>query len=173
MKISHIATAMTVGAIVMVSMASTSRAVGDKSIRLSGCLIRGDGDRDGYLLTSRGFEPSVRPSGDGHVIPGTIGTAGDYANIFYWLADNHNLRKHVGHLVEIEGSVKGDVKDGEMKITRKADWTELKVESDGRTINARVPHSSIVEGTDSRRKVDVLVRKIDVDDVRMLAANCP
>ena len=144
----------------------------DKDVKLTGCLIRGDGDGGGYLLTSRAFDPAATPNGGTPVAPGTIGTTGDYANIFYWLDDDGDLKKHVGHQVEIEGHVKGDVKDGEMKLDRKDAWTELTVKSDGRTMNARVPNSSIVAGPDPKRKLNLLVRKVDVDHVKMLAATC-
>jgi hypothetical protein len=144
----------------------------DKSITLSGCLIRGEGDGAGYLLISHAFDPAATASAGGHVTPGTIGTTGGFANIFYWLDGSGDLRKHVGHRVEIEGDAKGDVKDAEMKINRKESWTELTVKSGGRTMNARVPQASIVAGPDPERKMDVLVRKIDVEHVRMLAADC-
>jgi hypothetical protein len=144
----------------------------DKSITLSGCLIRGEGDGAGYLLISHAFDPAATASAGAHVTPGTTGTTGDFANIFYWLDGNGDLRKHVGHQVEIEGDAKGDVKDAEMKINRKDSWTELTVKSDGRTMNARVPQASVVAGPDPERKMDVLVRKIDVEHVRMLAADC-
>jgi hypothetical protein len=39
-------------------------------------------------------------------------------------------------------------------------------------MNARVPQASIVAGPDPERKMDVLVRKINVEHVRMLAADC-
>jgi hypothetical protein len=144
----------------------------DKSIKLSGCLIRGEGDGAGYLLISHAFDPAQTASAGAHVTPGTIGTTGDFANIFYWLDGSGDLRKHVGHRVEIEGDAKGDVKDAEMRINRKDNWTELTVKSDGRTMNARVPQASIVAAPDTDRKMDVLVRKIDVEHVRMLAADC-
>ena len=144
----------------------------DKSLKLSGCLIRGEGDGAGYLLISRAFDPAATAAAGAHVTPGTIGTTGDFANIFYWLDGNGDLRKHVGHHVEIEGDAKGDVKDAEMKIDRKDNWTELRVKSDGRTMRARVPQASIVAGPDPDRKMDVLVRRIDVEHVRMLAADC-
>ena len=144
----------------------------DKSITLSGCLIRGEGDGAGYLLISHAFDPATTGSSGAAVTPGTIGTTGDFANLFYWLDGNGDLKKHVGHRVEIEGDVKGDVKDGEMKIDRKDAWTELTVKSGGRTMHARVPQASIVAGPDPQRKMDVLVRKVDVGHVRMLAADC-
>jgi hypothetical protein len=59
-----------------------------------------------------------------------------------------------------------------MKVDRKDSWTELTVKSDGRKMTARVPQASIVAGPDPLRKMDVLVRKINVERVRMLAADC-
>jgi hypothetical protein len=144
----------------------------DKTITLSGCLIRGEGDGAGYLLISHAFDPATTTSATAHVTPGTIGTTGDFANIFYWLDGNGDLRKNVGHQVEIDGGAKGDAKDAEMKINRKDRWTELTVKVDGRTMNARVPQASVVSGPDAERKMDVLVRRIDVEHVRMLAADC-
>ena len=44
--------------------------------------------------------------------------------------------------VEIRGDVKGDLKDGEIKLDRKDRWTELTVKSDGRTMKANVPNAS-------------------------------
>jgi hypothetical protein len=143
----------------------------DKSIKLAGCLVRGEGD-GGYLLISHAFDPATASADGAPVTPGTVGTTGDFATIFYWLDGNGDLRKHVGHRVEIVGDAKGDVKEGEMKVDRKDSWTELTVKSDGRTMTARVPQASIVAGPDPLRKLDVLVRKIDVEHVRMLAADC-
>ena len=39
-------------------------------------------------------------------------------------------------------------------------------------MKAQVPNASIVAGPDPDRKVDVLVRRVDVDEVRMLSATC-
>jgi hypothetical protein len=175
MKLSRLpATLILVSALALTTAAVPSGAPlrRGKSIKLSGCLIRGEGDGAGYLLISHAFDPAATASAGGNVTPGTIGTTGDFKNIFYWLDGNGDLRKHVGHQVEIEGDAKGDVKDAEMKIDRKDRWTELSVKSDGRTMNARVPQASIVGGPDPERKMDVLVRRIDVEHVRMLAADC-
>jgi hypothetical protein len=47
------------------------------------------------------------------------------------------------------------------------------VKSEGRDLRARVPHSSIVSWPSrDKREAKVLVRKVDVEHVRMLAANC-
>jgi hypothetical protein len=159
-------------ALTIAAVAPSGSPLRNKSITLSGCLIRGEGDGAGYLLISHAFDPATATTGGAPVTPGTIGTTGDFATLFYWLDGSGDLRKHIGHRVEIEGDAKGDVKDGEMKVNRKDSWTELTVKSDGRTMTARVPQASIVAGPDPLRKLDVLVRKIDVEHVRMLAADC-
>jgi hypothetical protein len=159
-------------ALTIAAVAPSGSALRDKSITLSGCLIRGEGDGAGYLLISHAFDPATVPAAGAQVTPGTVGTTGDFATMFYWLDGNGDLRKHVGHRVEIEGAAKGDVKEGEMKVDRKEAWTELTVKSDGRKMTARVPQSSIVAGPDPLKKLGVLVRKIDVEHVRMLAADC-
>jgi hypothetical protein len=145
----------------------------DKRVTLSGCLIRGDGDRAGYLLANPPTEPWLNSPGK-QVTPSVLGTSGDYATIFYWLDGHDDLREHVGHRVEIEGDLKDDVKDGEIKTERKENWTEVTVKADGRTMKAQVPNTSIfpTSDRDKTRKSDILVRRVDVERVRMLGATC-
>ena len=57
---------------------------------------------------------------------------------------------HIGHQVEVDGDLKGDLQDGQIKIDRKDQWTEIEVESDGRDMKARVPNTSIVAGPERR-----------------------
>ena len=145
----------------------------DKRVTLSGCLIRGDGDRAGYLLANPPTEPWLSSPGK-QVTPSVLGTSGDYATIFYWLDGHDDLREHVGHKVEIEGDLKDDVKDGEIKTERKENWTEVTVKADGRTMKAQVPNTSMFPASDrdKTRKSDILVRRVDVERVRMLGATC-
>jgi len=149
-----------------------SRAA-DKRVTLSGCLIRGDGDGAGYLLANPPTEPWLKSPGK-QVTPSALGTSGDYATIFYWLDGNGDLRQHVGHRVEVEGDLKGDVKDGEIQTDRKDNWTDVTVKADGRTMKAQVPNSSIFPASnrDKDRKSDILVRRVDVKRVRMISAAC-
>jgi len=143
----------------------------DKNIKLSGCLVRGE--EGGYLLTNSPGEPAWQRTADATVVPSTVGTTGNVATIFYWLKDHNDLKEHVGHLVEVEGDLDGDIEDGAIKIDRKERWTEIRVKSEGRDLQARVPHSSIVSWSSrDKQEAKVLVRKVDVDHVRMLAANC-
>ena len=151
--------------------AGTARAA-DKDVKLSGCLIRGEGD-DGYLLANPPTEPHLSSQGQ-QVTPSALGTSGNYATIFYWLDADDDLRPHIGHRVEVEGELKGDVKDGEISTERKDNWTELTVKADGRTMKARVPNSSMFPASnkDKERKSEILVRRVDVERVRMISAAC-
>jgi len=145
----------------------------DKDIKLTGCLMKGEGDGAGYLLTNSPAEPAWQRSADGHVAPSAVGTTGTYADIFYWLDGNNDLKRNVGRRVEIEGELKGDLKDGQIETDRKDKWTEMTVKSDGRTIKARVPNTSIVAPEGNKdQKSRILVRKVDVSKVKMLAASC-
>jgi hypothetical protein len=152
--------------------ASASRAA-DKRVKLSGCLIRGDGDGAGYLLANPPTEPYLN-SPDKQVAPSVLGTSGDYATIFYWLDGHDDMREHIGHRVEVEGDLRDDVKDGEITTERKENWTELTIKADGRTMKAQVPNTSIFPASnkDKNRKSDILVRRVDVERVRMLGATC-
>ena len=155
--------------------AATASRAADKKVKLSGCLIRGDGDGDGYLLANPPTEPSLSSSSSTQkVSPSVLGTSGDYATIFYWLDGHGDMRDHIGHKVEIEGDLRDDVKDGEITTERKENWTELTVKADGKTMKAQVPNASMFPATnrDKERKSDILVRRVNVERVRMLGATC-
>ena len=88
-------------------------ASADDTKKLTGCLVKGQGD-GGYLLVNAQMEPSSTPAPQQAAEPGTVGTAGVFANVFYWLKNDDNLKPHVGHRIEVEGEVEGDVKAGEI-----------------------------------------------------------
>lgn len=141
------------------------------TLKLSGCLMRGEGDDEGYLLINVAGEPGLSAANES-AVPGTTGTSGMFANVFYWLNKDNDLKPHVGHRIEIEGKREGDVKDGELKIERKDLWTEIEVKSDGRQMKAQVPNASVVAGQNADRKFNVLVRRVEVEKVRMVDAVC-
>ena len=145
---------------------------GDEKIKLSGCLIKADGDND-YLISNLPSEPSASTA-DRNVTTTAIGTAGNFTNVFYWLGGDDDLKKNIGHRVEIEGELKGDIKEGEIKLDRKDNWTEIEVKSDGDDMKAKVPNAYIFPDptTDKDRKISTLVRKVDVEHVKMLSASC-
>jgi hypothetical protein len=162
--------AATVG---VTEMNTSVQAVGpDEKIKLNGCLIKAEGD-DGYLITNLPSEPTSSTA-DRNVATSAIGTSGAFSTVFYWLRNDDDLKKHVGHRVEIEGELKGDIKEGEIKLDRKDNWTELEVKSGGDAMKAKVPNAYIFPDPtrDKDRKISTLVRKVDVDQVKMLSANC-
>lgn len=143
----------------------------DDDIRLSGCLVRGQ-NGEGYLLTNVPGEAAWQRAADPTVVPGPVGTAGAVSSIFYWLDEHEGLDDHVGHQIEIEGRLKGDLKDGEITIDRKDEWTDIEVKSDGRSFKAKVPRSVLVIPETDAARIDVLVRTIKPRRVKMLAAVC-
>jgi hypothetical protein len=146
----------------------------DRNVKLTGCLVKGERGDHGYLITNLPSEPSSTSPAGVSVVPGAAGTTGAYSTIFYWLDDDDDLERHVGHYVEIDGRVKGDLKPGEIKLERKDNWTEVTVKSDGRSMKATVPNASLFPAStqDKDRKVTALVRRVDVDHVRMVDARC-
>jgi hypothetical protein len=161
-------------AVAATASATFARGLEDKEVTLKGCLVKGEGDGSGYLLTNATGEPDWQRSDDARIQPGAVGTSGGYESVFYWLDDDNDLKTNIGHQVEIKGDLKGDLQDGEIRMDRKDNWTELTVKADGRTMKANVPNASIFPASkdDNDRKVRVLVRKVDVGKVTMLSASC-
>ena len=154
-------------------MDTSVQALGNADkIKLNGCLVKAEGDH-GYLITNLPSEPASSTA-DRTVTTTALGTAGAFSNVFYWLRNDDDLKEHVGHRVEIEGELKGDIKEGEIKIDRKDNWTELEVKSGGDQMKARVPNAYLFPNpaSDGDRKISTLVRKVDVDHVKMVSANC-
>ena len=140
-------------------------------IKLSGCLVRGQ-DGDGYLLTNVPGDAAWQRPGDAIISPGPVGTSGTVASILYWLEKKDDLNDHVGHYVEIEGKLQGDLKDGQIKVKPKDQWTEVEIEADGKSMKAQVPRSVLIIPDQGDSKLDVLVRRVEPQRVRMLAAVC-
>lgn len=167
-----VSTVALTAALTLGSLVSTAAA--DKDIKLSGCLVRGE-DGGGYLLTNAPGESVWDRARDVPVEPGPAGTTGRSGSVFYWLDNNGDLNEHVGHQVDIDGELKGDLNDGQIKVDRKSNWTEMEVKSGERTLKARVPQSLFVypaSSRDSDPRANVLVRKVDVKKVSMRAASC-
>ena len=153
--------------------APSAGVIDDKDVRLAGCLVRGEGG-DGYLMTNVPGEAAWQQSSDATVVPGPVGTTGTVATIFYWLAEHEGLDEHVGHYIEIEGRLDEELREGEIRLERRNDWTEIEVRSNGRSLKAQVPRSLLVvpaRGAGETR-LDVLVRKVEPRRVRMLSPVC-
>lgn len=153
-------------------LVSARPANADDDIKLSGCLVKAS-DNAGYLIANAPAEPARTAEGDAKVAPDAFGGRGSFSTVFYWLENSDSLKTHVGHTVEIEGDLK-DPKDGELKVDRKDNWTEIELKSDGRSLHANVPHTSVVPSPDQKKdmKSNVIVRRVAVEKVKMLGASC-
>jgi len=57
-------------------------------------------------------------------------------------------------------------------VTPKDQWTEVEVEAGGKSLKAQVPRSVLIIPDKGDSKLDVLVRRVEPQRVRMLAAVC-
>jgi hypothetical protein len=92
--------------------------------------------------------------------------------LFYWLEDR-DLSDRVGQMVEIKGDLE-DLERGQFEIERKKDITELKLKFDGKNETAKLPTPWFARPSSTdEREYDVVVQKVDVDDVKVLGGCVP
>jgi hypothetical protein len=96
----------------------------------------------------------------------TFGLGGSPGPFFYWLDETEELLAQVGNRVEVEGEL-GDFEDGEVKIERDDDFTEITVTLEGDEETARLPTSWLGADRDDI-EFEIVTRRIDVDEVRVL-----
>jgi hypothetical protein len=165
--------------------AAAARA--NDKVKITGCVIRtndqGSGGNRSLVVWSRGdvvFSNAVvefEPASDSKEVARVVGTSGGGIPIFYWLDDEDDLSKHVGQSVELTGELDNDFESGEIKFDRKGEFTEIEFEADGKEVKARVPTAMLTNANDKEsdkddRKYNIVVRRVDVDDVKMLSASC-
>ena len=159
-------------ALLVVALIVATVAAADDDIRLSGCLVRGENGH-GYLVTNVLGEAAWQRSADATVVPGPVGTSGTVSSILYWLEERNGLDAYAGHYIEVDGKFQGDLKEGHVEITMKDEWADIEIESDGQSMKAQVPRSSaLVAAETGERRLDVLVRRVVPQRIRMLAAGC-
>jgi hypothetical protein len=137
-------------------------------VTIRGCVTRAEGyapvnrmplvwSRDDILVSIADSSGNRRDSGS---------PAG---RLFYYLEDE-DLTEHVGQQVEIKGDLE-DVKKGEVEIERKDDFTTIELKFSGREEKARIPTPWFAAGRDDdERDYQVVVQRVDVDDVKVLGA---
>ncbi|HEU4693833.1 MAG TPA: hypothetical protein VFS23_35960 [Vicinamibacterales bacterium] len=142
----------------------TTVVVNNDDITIRGCAGRASpGAAERMMVWTRGDIMLSNPSGL---------RSGQLADrVFYWLDDDEDLSKYVGQMIEIKGDL-GDFEKGEVEFDRDGDFTDIKLKLDGKTEKARVPTSWLGGAARGEGDVDIIARKIDVDDVKVLGA-CP
>ena len=139
-------------------------AINGDEITLRGCVGRaqaGSATAPPMLVWTRGDLMLSNPSLLGGLAPDRV---------FYWLEDDEDLSEHIGQLVEVRGDL-GDFEKGEVEFDKEGDFTEIELKLDGKTEKARVP-TSWLGAPRGDAEFDIVTRKIDVDEVKVLGA-CP
>jgi hypothetical protein len=164
--------AMVTAFVAIVGAQQPAVTVDDDDITIRGCVRQVDlqASTPSLLVWSRGdlmLMGAAAASGDA---PNPIGTAGFAGRVFYWLDDDEDLAKHVGQHIEISGDLK-EIEKGEIEIKRDGAFTKIEIELDDEKETARVPTSWLgVPAGDNEREFDIVARRVDVDDVRVLGA---
>ena len=158
--------------------AQAALSADDKDVKITGCVVKGDG---GYVLL-----PLAEAGGAAAVLPptGTAGTgrAGDTPSglirMLYWLEDDDEVDDHAGQRVEITGDLDDDLDKGEVSVEREDDGTvEVEFKHEGKNISVKLPNVPSAVGTagaitDKEKDYEFAVRKVDVKSVKMLASTC-
>ena len=166
-----------IGALLAATIAVASSAaqqpivtIDDDEITIRGCVWNADVRNaipTNMLVWSRG---DIMLAGVTSLGSNPIGTAGLVGRVFYWLEDDDDLAKHVGQMVEVKGDLE-DFETGEVEIDREDDFTEIKLDLDGKKEKARVPTAWLRgTGVDRDQEFEIAARRIDVDEVRVLGA---
>lgn len=159
------------GTSLAVALGLVGAAAANDGIRLTGCLVRGENGA-GYLVTNVPGEAAWQRAADATVIPGPVGTSGNVSSILYWLEERNGLDAYAGHYIEVDGTLQGVLKEGQVLITPKEQWAEVEVRSNGRLMKAQVPQSAFFGAETGDRTLDVLVRNVLPQRIRTLAPTC-
>ena len=159
-----------------VATATPQPSNGDnKEVTITGCVVKGD---VGYVLTNVAQETAAAAVAAG--TPSTPQPAGTVmpGRVIYWLEDDDDLAKHAGQKVEVRGELEGDATTGKISAEREGGLVELEFKVAGeKKVTVLVPSVPPTVGTsgsvgDKERDIAYIVRKIDVDSVKMLMSTC-
>ena len=151
----------------------------EEKVTITGCVMKGDGDGDGFLLANAVEQRTVSaPTATGGNVVTSTTTTMRPSRMLYWLDDDDDVvERMMGQLVEITGEVEGDVEKGEIEIERENGMIELELDADGRKATVRLPDVPSAVGTsgsvsDREVEVDYTVRKLDVKSAKSIAPSC-
>jgi hypothetical protein len=143
-------------------------SIHEDDITIRGCVMRAEryapADRMPIVWSRNDILVSL-VGGDDR--PGAGTPAG---HVFYYL-DDENLTDRVGRIVEVKGSLE-DVRKGQIEVDREYDFTTLELEFSGKNEKVRIPTPWFGAARSSNeRDYQVIVQRVDVDDVRVVG-NC-
>ena len=171
-NLTGVAIAMATAFVATVGAQQPAVTVDGDDITIRGCVRQVDLQRStpSLLVWSRSDLMLVGAAAAGSDAPNPIGTTGFAGRVFYWLDDDEDLAKHVGQQIEIRGDLE-EIEKGEIEIKQDGAFTKIEIELDGEKETARVPTSWLgLPAGDKEREFDIVGRRVDVDDVRVLGA---
>jgi hypothetical protein len=155
-----LAGALTIGATASGAAVSDTE---DKKVTVKGCVLKGD--EGGFLLAD--------------LMMAAAPTSVPQPRVLYVLKDDDDLEGHTGHRVEITGELEGELEKGQIEIEREDKFVKLEIKTDGRDLKLRLPEEPAAIGTagdknkeGDEKEIDYVVRKLDVESVKMIAATC-
>jgi hypothetical protein len=98
--------------------------------------------------------------------------------VIYLLNDDDDLGQHAGQKVEVRGELEGEIEKGMISAEREGGLIELEFKVAGdRKVTVKLPEVPATVGTSGTigdKEVDLryIVRKVDVDSVKMIASTC-
>ena len=157
------------------SVATATPQQDKKDVTITGCVVKGDG---GYVLSDVLPENSAAAAVAG--TPSTPQPAGTVmpGRVLYWLHDDEDLADHAGQKVEVRGELEGDIEKGNISAEREGGLIELEFKIEGdKKVTVKVPEVPATIGTsgavgDREKDFAFVVRKIDVDSVKMISSTC-
>ena len=150
--------------------------IGDDDIMIRGCvrpidpraytlvdmLVWGHGN---VMLTGM-----TGPHSFGNTTSHAVGTSGFVNRVVYWMEDDEDLVEYLGQMVQVRGDLK-DFERGEVEVDREGDYTKIELNVHERKETIRLPTSWLIgTGLNREQDIDIVVRRIDVDDVLALGA---
>jgi hypothetical protein len=173
MRLRPLKTAVVAAALVSTAalVVATPLSADDDTITIRGCVRRSD--------MSVPIAPSLLAWGPNGIMitsaeamhpPGSMVPWWRAMPSFYWLDDDEDLAEHVGQEVEIRGDL-GDFETGEIEIEQDDDITEIEMNLRGTKETAEIPTRWLRgTGLDIDREFEIVGRRLDVDDVRVMGA---
>jgi hypothetical protein len=138
-----------------------------------GCVVKGEG---GSVLSTDAIGVPAAPVGSA---TSTVTSASEVAGrVFYWLDDDDEIDEHAGRTVEIIGELEDDIDQGTISVEREDGMVEIEFKAEGeRKVTVKVPDTRLVVSTsdgigDREKDYRVVIRKIDVESVKVLASTC-
>jgi hypothetical protein len=149
--------------VAMLSSAGALLAAQDRSpVTITGCVLKGNA-RDTFVLTNvrEIAQPSARP---------TDAPEETVPSVIYWLSSTKGLKDHVGHRVEVTGTVSQQFDQGKVKIDANAGTVE--VSSGLKKAEAKTDTPVGTSGTLTKIEVQKPTQTLHVQTLRMIASSC-